>query len=283
MIINTLSLRTALRQRLYQKLVPIKHVAYYLFRRSSIRDKWLPYRNPRRKKCFIIAGGKSFAPEIAEYLIKHREQFDVFAINFFHDSSYSDLIVPDYYVISDPDHFRFDGTPLGTSNRHLKKYIDRHKPCIIAPRLGNWHLFSDQYLPFNDLEDLSTSNISPLYPRGYTSNTAFKAIAAALYMNYTLILLSGFDHNYATHIFVDVDGRLYLKEQHHHCPDSLTPLSDLFESSAHALHCYALNLWTMRHLSSPRILNISDDTLVDCFRRVKIQDFLLQPNHFVGD
>lgn len=279
-VANSLTLRGSLTIRLKQKLKRVLRYEFNFPQRLKLRHEWLTLRGSvARSRCFVIAGGPSFTESMAQAIIDNRFKYDVIAMNYFSESPFSRYIKPDIYVLSDPVHLCPSSHPLAPLNKRLKSYISEYSPVVVVPNGREWKDFSDCIVPFNDLEDLSSSNISPIYPRGYTSNTAFKAIAVALFLGYEKIVLSGFDHTYASDTYLDSNGKLFLRSRHHYDHDyEDRSIGHLFESSAHAIHCWALNLYAIRHFASNRIVNVTDRTLVDTFATMSISEFLAEIN-----
>jgi len=106
----------------------------------------------------------------------------------------------DYLVLSDPN---TRATAVNPRNVLLWEKISGVQNLkVITPTL--WHndigLIDCQLgdcLHFNDssLESITT-NISPIYPRGYAALTAYKALAYACFMNFDEIFISGVDNSF---------------------------------------------------------------------------------------
>jgi len=240
-------------------------------KRRAINRSWKGVDNKEGKECLIIAGGPSYTEELANELIRNRQGLEVIAINHYHLSRFKDDLVPNYYVLSDPDTFDLE---LEAGNK-LKSYIDLHNITTFTPYGADWVDTSWETIVFNDSENVYSRNINPRGPRGYTSNTAFKAIAIALELGYEKIYIAGLDHDYPRRLGVTKDLRLTLDDAHHYGMTTEGPqVYPYFECMAHALHCYALNLWHLRKLRSPKVVNVTDCSMVDVFRRISHKDFI---------
>lgn len=253
------------------------NLAEWAFDRFRVRKRWIINRawkmveRKEDKECLIIAGGPGFTRELAEALADNRRGLEIMAVNYYHTSLYSGILVPNCYVLSDPKTFKEDGE-IG---RKLRLYLRSHDISVFTPYGAEWVEESLDTVVFNDSENIYSSNIDPRKPRGYTSNTAFKGIAIALALGYKKIYVAGLDHDYPRRISVTRDLKLTLDDTHHYDNTKKKPeLYPYFECMAHALHCYALNFWHLRKLSSPKIVNVTNDSMIDVFERVSIEDFI---------
>lgn len=192
----------------------------------------------------------------------------MFAVNFYCLSERAKDLVPQGYILSDPK-------TLTWKAKELEEYLTRHEIMVYVPYGAKWVPPNWKTTFFNDSENVYSKNIDPRKPRGYTSNTAFKAIAIALELGYEKVFITGLDHDYPRRLNVTEDLGLTLDDVHHYDKKREMPrIYPHFECMAHALHCYSLNLWHLRKLSSPRVVNVTTTSMVDVFERMRERDFV---------
>lgn len=243
-------------------------------KRKKIRGSLESYR-PRSDIAVIVCGGPSFNADVANAIHQNRDKFDVFGMNFYNESLRSEEIIPDYYVLSDPIHVAgFSNEAFSKKNERLFGYINYHKIGLFAPFDKPWlnRKWSGDVYWFNDVECSFWNNISPLYPRGYRSNTAFKAIAMASYGKYKKIFITGLDYNYPYKLFLDSNGKLFMKDEHHY-GNTVTDLSQDYEGIGHALAWLSLDYISIKKLSAGNIINISENSLIDAFNFYSLHEF----------
>ena len=250
------------------------NLATGLFDRFRIAKRWRLKREWDRQErrsgleCIVIAGGPSFTDKLARALIHSKRKIDVLALNYYCLSKHADELVPRGYVLSDPNTMTWKAS-------EIKDYLSKHEIIVYSPYGAIWTDGIQRRTFFNDSENVYSNNIDPRYPRGYTSNTAFKAIAIALELGYDKVYIAGLDHDYPRRINVAEDRRLTLDNVHHYDKTREQPeVYPHFECIAHALHCYALNFWHLRKLRSPRVVNITSTSMVDTFERMREDDFI---------
>lgn len=265
--------------RLINYVRHIKNVHFSVLRsllnikkRTSLNRFWANIERPNKLDVLIIAGGPSFTSYIRDQVIANRENIDVVAINYFCLSEASEKLVPDYYVLSDPQNFKTKDAALIEKNNALKIYLKKYRCKLCLPYGSSCDEYGNPSIFFDDQEYLFSNNIDPRFPRGYRSNTMFKAIALMLALGYEKIYLTGFDFDYPRKIFLDKDNKLMLRDEHHYgVVDS--DLCYEFDSVAHALHWWAQDYWHLKKLSSPRVVNVTDNSMVDAFQRMSPSDF----------
>lgn len=151
---------------------------------------------------------------------------DFFALNSFFDSKLASEITPTHFVLSDGAHHPDVGS--NSSSRVWKKLGDSPGVQLIVPH--HWYPSIRDKCPdaifFNDLGlEGWTRNISPIWPRGYGSLTAYKALAVALHLGYSEIFVIGFDNSGYQNYTVGANGEmLYGGNTHFYSSD--TPQQD---------------------------------------------------------
>lgn len=228
----------------------------------------------KSKYCIIIAGGPSFNPSFSSILERHKENIDIFTINHYYKSEFSNCIVPDFYVISDPEQVHPTSAQMKRNNEELKQYITTHGIRLFTPYQSSWKAEYSESLSFCDVENLYSPNINPSSPRGYTSNTALKALAIALTLPYEDIYLIGLDYDYLGNLSIHRDGRIHYSSSHHYASNNCdVDWSSDFSSLSHLCSFFAFEYKSIDKLKSHRVLNLSDRSLIDTFQKVPFSVF----------
>lgn len=226
-----------------------------------------------REVAVIIAGGPSFTDDLAISLMENRGVASVFALNFYCNNKHSDVLVPDYYVISDPGHLSTTCSEIQGSNIRLKSYLKKEGINLCVPACGDWIEYGRPHLYFDDRECLLSKNISPFRPRGYPSNTAFKAVAIAKEMGFEEIYILGLDYNYPTKLVLSNENKIFLIDEHHY-GEKYSDYSEVFSSVGHALNWWSFDYHFFSRLGAPNIKNVTENSLIDFFDRMSPRDFV---------
>jgi hypothetical protein len=242
-------------------------------KRISLNSIWRNIAKPNKREVIIIGGGPSFTQEISNKIIECQELFNIVAINFYCLNDQSKKLIPDYYVLSDPAHLNTKHAATIEKNNQLKSYLKKNRCKLLAPYGADWDEYSHPFATFNDTENLFTNNINPRSPRGYTSNTMFKAIALMRAIGFEKIYVVGFDFDYPRKLFLDKNNTLFLKEEHHYNVVN-SDYSNVFDSVGHALHWWAQDYWHLKKLSTPRVINVTETSMIDAFQRMTPKDFI---------
>ena len=135
-----------------------------------------------------------------------------------------------------------------------------------------WKKFLTPYLIFDDDENPFSNNIHPCFPRGYTSNTMFKAIAIALALKYKKIFLFGFDYDFPKNLFLTEKNSIYLIYK---SSDGAIKknYSQIFDSVGHALFWWSQDFINLKKLKSKKIINVTDVSMIDVFKRMNFLQF----------
>lgn len=224
----------------------------------------------KNKEIVLIAGGPSYNDELAEFLLKNRDDYVLMVVNYYVLNKFSEKIIPDYYVLSDP--LTLISVP-SENNSKLYKYIKDNKIKIICPIKGGWEVIENAYLRFDDRECLLFGSVKPDLPRGYTSNTFFKAIAMATALKFRKIYLFGFDYDYFSKISLDENNRIKFKSQHHYGVE-YEDLSFQYESIGHLLNHLSRDHYYISNLKNDRIINVTEKSMIDCFERMSPEYFM---------
>ena len=271
MLTNSLTISGNLRILLSQ----FKTILFELInvkKKITLYKMWNNKHFSKKKIVIIIADGSSFNKNIAKIILSKRKFLDIVAINYYCLNNFSNNLIPDYYLLSDPENIKTNSPATKKINKYLKNYISNSLIKFVAPYGKRWEAYKRPYLQFNDSENLKSNNIDPRYSRGYRSNTGFKAIAFTLALKYSKIFIIGFDYDYPRKIFLDKKNKLYLQDSHSYGSKNID-CSKLFDSVAHAMHWWSQDYWHLKKFASSKIKNVTNNSLIDVFDRISPTDF----------
>jgi len=235
------------------------------------------------KEVLVIGSGPS-AEKLNLHEVKKRQsagRLTVIATNYFLHSQLAKTVSPDYLVwaddVFDPSHHR--------NNSSQWQALEKQSNCtLVAPW---WWRESIQgksissravYFDNDSLEGWSR-NISPLHPRGYQGTTGVKALAVALHLEPSAVLLIGLDLSYYRNFIVDSDNRLL--RQPSHVPGTDSGTQDIGTYSVHgladALYSTANQFLALHtHFAGRSVINLDPDSLVDAFPKASTHAFMKQ-------
>lgn len=187
------------------------------------RQAFAPLRSLRNsasdRTAIVMANGPSLnLISLAKVSDAQKHSLDVFVVNYFPITQGTELLRPNYLVLSDPV-----TKPTSTNNRSLDlwAWIDSHPEVkIICPsswfrQINKSRYALSRFLFFDDTSLISwTKNISPLRARSYLSMTAYKALSVAVYLGYSEIDVIGFDNNQVRGLIVDENNRIIQGPNH---------------------------------------------------------------------
>lgn len=233
-----------------------------------------------RQRCLVLGTGPSINRlnwhEIRH--LKETEKLQIFATNYLLTSISIDPLLIDYLVLSDEVTHPKSVDPrtkqlweLLRSNQHIR---------LITP--SSWHqkvhglgCQNHECLHFNDgsLEGF-TKNTSPLWPRGYTSMTAYKAIAYADYLGFSTILIAGIENSW--HLGLSVNNQNRMLQNSVHFSEDYMQAVEISQHYKMGVGDYFYELSWMfislkRAFSKMNVVNLVSDSLVDVFRKVDPQ------------
>ena len=273
----------------YRILNQIGYLIYYvryMLPSIFVLQKTKALRNSRkRKKALVIGNGPSASKISLEQLQDlDRASVDVFATNSFLSSPLG-TFVPDYMIFSDPldfkpvsdDHPRKFRSDLGKPQRALAESLCS---TIFAPVNQKKYCCGDQYLFFNDYENIHSSNVEDiLKPRGYGSWTGTKALAIACYLGYSEIYFVGIDQDLFKSLMVDSTNKVYYEVAHFYDGESSKPyrFDKTSEGSAmpEVFYQLYLNYESFRKFDTNRVYNLNVDGFIDTFKKMRFEDSCL--------
>lgn len=193
----------------------------------------------------------------------------VVATNYFLRSSLAKTITPDYLVWSD-DVFHPTHPEAGAAWDEL---ATRPSVTVVSPWTWKRDIDARQvknpviYFDDDTLEGWS-SNISPLFPRGYQGSTGAKALAFGLHLGGAQTFVIGLDLSAFTTFSADSDNRLHRGPAHITGADSgskditeytINGMADLLYSASNEF------LHVRRFFGNKGVTNLAADSLVDAF------------------
>lgn len=237
-------------------------------------------KNTRAKKEALVLGN---GPSVKDLNIDNvllsivKDELDLYVVNYFPISDFGKIISGRYVlVLSDPEHKPNSDNPRVIDLWHQiesEASISLVLPSTWAPTMKTLKLPNKVHY-FNDtsLQGISR-NINPLFPRGYSTLTAYKALAFALYRGYKKLYVLGIDNTmYRT---LRVDEKNNLLQDSNHIPGSQNytglNLSRHYPGgTSDYFHDLALVFSDLkRAFFDDRIINLDKNSMVDAFRKVE--------------
>jgi hypothetical protein len=199
-------------------------VAYLVFTMVSLGDLRASKKvtNKQRNKhsgkiALVIAGGPSANNLDVEVVVsaQRNNELDVFAMNWFTHTPLANQLTPDFYVLTDPiNRVNREGTFKSRNSNQIWDVLSTWKETkLIVPHYWRADLeyINNEVTLFIDDRELVgfTKSILPTKPRGYSSLTALKTLAAAVYMGYKEIYVIGLDGTAFKSLYVTKENLVY--------------------------------------------------------------------------
>lgn len=260
----------------------VKTILDSRIRRDSLINTRACLNSKKNMKALVLGNGPTVRSLNFGYIkeLKQNNLLEVFTVNYgLLDQDLRDL-KPNYLVLSDGN-----SAPDSTNIRSVELWeiiAQESKIRIISP--VNWHkrfaqlveCESGTCLHFVDssLEGISNST-SPLQARGYSSMTAWKALAFAIHMGYEHIFCAGIDGSNFKSIDVNSENRL-IQRSRHLTENYMNPM-DISDHYPHGmsdyLADYASQFYSLRIcFTSKRIINLARESELDVFPKISIND-----------
>lgn len=229
----------------------------------------------RGQEILVLGSGPSASNVNAREVARRQAAGDlvVVATNYFLKSPLAKTITPDYLVWSDSVFH-----PNNRSTNEAWSLLESSRRTrVVSPWTWRRHLIGEplesRFVFFdNDTLEGWSTNLSPVYPRGYQGSTGAKALAFALHLNPRQVLVLGLDLSNFKHFTVDVDNRVLRHPTHIPGTDSGT--QDLTDHTVNGLadSLYSMAnqfLYLRTHFGDQPILNLDPHSLVDAFQKVE--------------
>jgi hypothetical protein len=270
------SLKRLVRNHIFSALRCFKNYPKEIWEGRNYLPKTARIRNCKKGKTAIVIGnGPSqgyLSVDVLNKFVEHGGE--TYCVNYWPTNQKLSSHVPTWMVFSDPDTFK-----ASEKARSLVEYLKKNNsikivvPSSLISELNFYSLNNDFYI-FVDSEFTLWRNINPLYPRGYTSMTLYKALAWAIHLGYGRIGVIGMDNTYPRNIFNDEMNRVCNLETHAGEPDSLLDMSPLYENVAALLDDLFKLFYDLSLFEEKNIFNLDIYSLTDAFEKVSILDFL---------
>lgn len=231
------------------------------------------------KKAFVFGNGPSLNKLDPHKVFELQNQgFHVWAVNSYINSDFGDVVIPDYYVFSDPAHF---GRNLNLLNKkrvvEVKEDMDKvikHNITMFMPVQFYQNLQYEKKYAFCDAENYFSGNVADITkPRGYCGFTTYKALAITCYLGYEKIYVCGIDNNYFKSLFVDRENRMFYENSHFYKQTSndnndvyRVPATDA-KSVGELLYIHHFFFKHLEKFKDFPIVNLDPTGLVDCFTK----------------
>lgn len=240
----------------------------------------------RGKKALVIANGPSVKNlDVASVkALQISGELEIFAVNWFALTDIGRQLTPDFYVLSDPATSSLEDDQRAQELWEQLCLLSTTNLILPHSWMKNEGIARFKKVNFFDDRELLgwSKNIKLNRPRGYMSMTAFKALAAALYMEYEEIFVIGFDNSMYLTAFVDENNQLFEKPLHFYpsATEVGNQLSMLYPNGmSDYLYDHARCFYTLRNdFSYPHVMNLDSFSLTDAFKKSKT-NYLLTNQH----
>jgi hypothetical protein len=257
----------------------VRSTAFLGVRRKTL--KWTKkYKNSKTNKdLIIIGGGPSVSKMNTKQIVASQidGSLDVMVMNWYSHTQFAEMIRPDYYVLSDPLNIPKGNNSFKSLNsddiwKKLEQWPDSKLivPAQWFPLMQSVQNNVACYIDDRELVGFS-SNIDITKPRGYCSLTAYKAIAAGIYMGYRNVFLIGFDGSTFASTVVDEDNHLF-EGKNNNSDTEFTPnvnLDSYFPNGiADLLFANSSAFLDLRKcFKNENVVNLQRDSYLDAFRK----------------
>ena len=227
-------------------------------------------KQKKRDRLVIISGGPSISEREFNYLKKNRDRYDLMVLNYFTESDFSATIVPDYYVVSDPESLNSNQARLQAKSQKLRSYLKDFDGVLFHSDAVDANAIDCQKVKFIDIESKLLGGCLPWLPRAYRSNTSAKAIELALYLGFSDIYVFGFDYDFTSRLSYTIDKGIGVIDKHHY-GETFESWNDTFVNPAHVLSWLAADLRSFEAIQSPRVKLVSDASFVHAFEKLNLR------------
>jgi len=227
------------------------------------------------KKALVIGNGPSQgyleASELDNFV---KEGGETFCVNHWDLNVKLSSHVPSWMLFSDP--LSFDKKEPNTDS--LINYLKNNSSIkIIVPthmiKMLQNNGIVNQIFCFVDVELSIWKNINPLFPRGYTSLTLYKALAWSIYLGYKSIGVIGMDNTLPKNIYNNEDNKVHVISNQAGTDDCLVDVSSYHSNVASYYYDVFKIFHHLGYFPNKNIFNLDPYSLTDRFRKVKKKDF----------
>jgi hypothetical protein len=197
-------------------------------------------------------------------LNKASKNKSLFVVNHYLLTEYSD-IKPTYQLLSD-DNFFYD-----VISYQYVSLVEKFPEITVLTRMANNYKFkNNKVIYFSGLNyPMCTKKINPKHIVGFSDATILHAIAVAIFMGFSKIVLCGFDNNRFMQIYSVAPKEIFFKGMHSYASEVVekwgTRDSMIKILSSHLLILKSLHLFKDRN-----IVITGEGSLVDIFPKIDI-------------
>ncbi|WP_162197487.1 hypothetical protein [Methanosarcina sp. 2.H.A.1B.4] len=249
------------------------YILYIMPQREDLKRTKGLKNTKKGRNCFVFANGPSIKLIDVDKIKKYQKSgFDVICINSYMSSEMAKMLVPDYYVLSDPISFGLPGEievaeeVVNTHKAQIDRLNELNIPVFIPAQFHNLNLFKHSYI-FNDFENRFTNNINPSKPRGYRTWTSYKALAIACHLGYDSIYICGLDNDYFKMLEVDENNIVYYEDKHYYDKGTKRKLTNDSKGIGDMLWSASLSFKQLYLFKEFDIRNLNKYGLVDAFSK----------------
>ena len=191
--------------------------------------------------CIIFGNGPSLDSLKIKELKKISLFFDIFVINNFIQNKIFKKIIPNFFVSSDPVIFKKNNIWSKKAENRLESYLKNNSNIRIFTPVSQCKRFIsifgiNKVYGFIDSEArVLSDNTLPIFPRGYISSTAMKAICIANWIGYKKIFLLGVDNTYARNFFLNKNNDILTLESYSKMQDYVYDQSSYYTCLSKAM------------------------------------------------
>ncbi|MBF0570625.1 MAG: DUF115 domain-containing protein [Candidatus Omnitrophica bacterium] len=223
------------------------------------------------QNAFVFGCGPSLKrldiQKIKQY--QKKEKFNIYAVNAFINSEFCQEVIPDYYILSDPQSFKPEKEYSATASLVWKKLNQYHVPLFVPADLYQQADYQHKFI-FCDQANLYSRNVTdPLSPAGFLSLTVLKAIQIALFMGHEKIYICGVDHDHFKSLYVDEHNDLYFDDTHFYGGDkkNIYRLKGWEATMMNQFYLSCLVWESFARFRHCPIINLNPESFVDTFTK----------------
>lgn len=257
------------------------HFLSFFKRRGPSKSLMEPTKRAKNSKqkstCLLIGSGPSLDklnPKLAKISFD-----DVIVTNSYYKYKFSDVLIPKYYCLSDPNFFVETDKVKFHDNLELLNYLKKHTPTLLVSHFYRNHeiikQFNTIFYDDRELPRFFGGSISPMRPRNYVSLTLYKALAMAIHLGYDSIYLIGMDNSeflsYRSNANNEIrrESSIYFADtmQWNDMPAFSNP-EILPGGIAGQLQTLAIFFGDLLKFSGHQVFNLDEESLVDAFPKI---------------
>lgn len=285
--------------RFIKSLSAKDYLSYYVYIKTRVMAEYFLFTLPnllelkktvnlkstkKGKNAFVFANGPSLE-KLDPYKVKRlqEEGYEVFAGNSFINTGFSQIVKPDWYILSDPAHFqKYETETTAITKDRTKKDVEKLNTLqvqVFVPHRYARHAKSiiKNYYIFNDSFDVFSKNVTnPSKKRGHVPLTLYKALGIACFMGYDSIYICGFDNDWFKTLSVDKNNQMFWDNKHFYSReiDEVTKqkLTTFQDVPIFLLEMHQVFSGLKKFVGATSIFNLDENSLVDCFSKYHYLD-----------